>query len=1047
MTMKSGASMQGTDRFGLSLDDLLRAASAGAVAPVRSSGPRARRRLAARQAYAPTSAIAAALLLEGCITTEASGPDMVGGATGGGNGTGGATPGAASPSAYGVVENGATAVPVTSLLATAPGADSIVSIVSAEHGTAVLQGSVVVFTAANGYSGAASITFTFRTATGELRTGTFRLAVDDDIAAAQGHTAHAGGEHGGHGTGGGAQGGHGGPTGHEEHGNDPAKAAEHDALLDLVPHATATHVAVRDGSWFDPTTWANGQVPGAGARVLIPEGVNVAYDGASPASIFTVRVDGALNFATDRDTFLEVDTFVVSSTGKLTIGTADDPVRADVEAVISIADNGPINVDWDPSLLSRGLLSLGEVQIHGAQKESFLRVAVDPMAGHTSVTLEAIPEGWRVGDKIVIAGTHLTPPSTSVEGAVRTSTSEDEERTIVAINGNTVVFDRPLVYNHEGARADLKTYVANYTRNVRIETENADSVAVHERGHVMFMHSNDVDVRYAEFFELGRTDKSTRAFDPDDLAALTSTSNLKGRYSLHVHRSGVGEPDDPVMIVGNAVWGSPGWGYVHHDSNAIFSGNAAYDVFGAAYVAELGTETGRWSNNISIKTTGVSSSNKDQEDMAAFDNGRNGAGFWFQGRMVEAVDNVVAGAAGTAYVYLHRSPIELTNVVDPRNAPFNDTLRYRDRVEIDHPHISKFEGNIAFASDTGLHIVKNSPTQGHDARSVIEDFLAWEVRSGLGVEYTAHYTFINIDLLASDTVMPLSPVRTGLTLGGETFDIVIDGARIVGFQTGVHAVKANSRNIPSSEYDYFFIDVENIGSSIPWINVSSSERMTSAQAVVGDTLSYVSALGSTFPLAPGTPGQGESLVLNGTKTDSLGVTPISNIYDPFGVGVSALRGAIEQNGWWTTTNGKKVTLFEEYVADRLTGEMIKVGIFVEIPREYDPTTTTLLRSVPDYHGVLNPADLSPVAQNDSATVASGGSIVIDVLANDFDPEGGDIDLDGLESGYGYVVDNGDGTVTYFADPGQTGPDTFYYWVADDQGNFTKAAVNVNVVDA
>ena len=50
------------------------------------------------------------------------------------------------------------------------------------------------------------------------------------------------------------------------------------------------------------------------------------------------------------------------------------------------------------------------------------------------------------------------------------------------------------------------------------------------------------------------------------------------------------------------------------------------------------------------------------------------------------------------------------------------------------------------------------------------------------------------------------------------------------------------------------------------------------------------------------------------------------------------------------------------------------------------------------------------------------------------------------SGRGHVVANKDGTLTYFADPGFVGEDTFYYWAQDDQGNFTRAQVTVTVND-
>ena len=78
------------------------------------------------------------------------------------------------------------------------------------------------------------------------------------------------------------------------HSDDPKMAAEHAALLDLVPRAEATHVAIANGDWFDPDTWYEGRIPGADAKVLIPAGVSVTYDGESDVSLFTVRVDGEL---------------------------------------------------------------------------------------------------------------------------------------------------------------------------------------------------------------------------------------------------------------------------------------------------------------------------------------------------------------------------------------------------------------------------------------------------------------------------------------------------------------------------------------------------------------------------------------------------------------------------------------------------------------------------------------------------------------------------------------------------------------------------------
>lgn len=825
----------------------------------------------------------------------------------------------------------------------------------------------------------------------------------------------------------------------------PAMHAEHMAILNLVPVAAATHVAVNNGSWFDPNTWANGQVPGAGAKVLIPQGVTVDYDGSSAASIFTVRVDGQLDFATDVDTFMEVDTFVVTSTGTLTIGTETDPVDPNVSAVISFADNGAIDVAWDPMLFSRGLISQGAVDIHGSQKDTFLKVAADPMKGDTTLTLETAPSGWQVGDKIVLTGTHLASIGSTPKDAPINVQTQDEELIITAINGNVITFDRPLTYDHEGARSDLKAYVANYSRNIVFESEGGEGLPPSERGHVMFHMSDSVTVKYAEFTDLGRTDKSIPSFDVAGLTQVDPDSNIRGRYSLHLHHTGVGDPAHPTIIEGNAVWGSPGWGFVQHDSNALMSDNAAYDVFGAAFVAETGNEIGAWTHNIAIKSLGVNHLTKTGADVNAFDLGRTGTGFWFQGRLVDAVDNVAAGVpSGAGFTYFHRGLDKFHIPIDPESSPMSDALRYLDSVRSNQPTISIFSGNESIATEMGLEIIKANPQQDSDLRSVIRDFLAWEVKTGAHLEYTGHYTLRDIDFVATDSPWIKPSLTVGLSLGKNVFDVVVNNADIDGFYTGVRQTKiAVGRQFDFmnqiDNWDYIYIDVNVAGATTTFSNRTQSDTFLTAADLTDGRLFYNSAYAETHI------SQVNNMYdLLGTKTDSIGQTAGYKPWDKDLINSKELRGSIEENGYWTTADGRRVALIEEYYADRATGEVIKVGIFVEIPPTLKLAAGGFTRITPAYNGVLNENSLAPTAQDDFATVTQGHSVVIDLLANDSDPDGDAIKLDGLFSQHGHVVDNGDGTVTYFAAPNFVGDDVFYYFVQDDNGDITKAQVTVTV---
>ncbi|WP_428409945.1 Ig-like domain-containing protein [Hyphococcus sp.] len=1055
---------------GFDFTDLVDAANSGAMARIGAPAgyaDRKTRKQRAKQRLTQASMLAPLLATEGCFTIGGNeGPIR-----GGGNGNGGGTNGGGSNAGGGSSGDGTVSpTPVIPGEPSAPsGLDAVdddhfhtetgesmmiaandllandivpegvsaqlVRVFGATNGTVMLHDGVIHFTPTAGFEGDASFEYEVRDSNGNLS----RAKVDVHVGPQDGHDGHDGGGmdggHDGHDDGGMD---HGDGDSAHVHPDDPAKASEHMAVLNLVPVSEATHVAVNNGSWFDPNTWAGGEVPGEGAKVVIPNGVKVEYDGESPASLFTVRVDGELDFATDRDTFMEVDTFVVSPSGKLTIGTIDNPVAANVETVIQFADNGPIDVSWDPQLLSRGLVSHGDIQIHGAEKETFLKVAADPMAGDTSLTLEAPPEGWQVGDKLVLTGTHLTTTSYAEPGEPRTGETEDEELIITKIVGNTIYFDKPLEFDHEAPRADLKAYVANYSRNVRFETENADSVPVHQRGHTMFMHSDNIDVRYAEFHELGRTDKSERAFDVADLDNVESDSNVKARYSLHIHRAGVSDIDDPAMIVGNSVWGSPGWGYVHHDSNAIMTDNAAYDVFGAAFVAETGNEIGRWSHNIAIKSIGTAGGAKFHEDVAAFDLGRTGAGFWFQGRLVESVDNVAAGVpGGHGFVYMSRDaggPIHVT--VD--TAHMSEALRYMDNVPIHLPSISSFEGNEALAVGIGLEVIKPNSEQYHDVRSVIDNFTAWEVGTGIHLQYTAHYTLKDVDLIATDGSSG-GHVWRGIEFGPATVTQVINGANIEGFPTGIHLTRDTvGMNFPfDGNWGYVFIDVNIEGATTEIYNTLPQDKFMTRDELVEGRLDFDSDL--NIPKTP-IPELFQYLNLTGTRTDSIGTDKVSPTWDPIRFEYWQVHQAVAEEGYWTLPDGRKVTVIDQYVSDRATGAVDKFGVVVEWQRNFSDFAET-----PRYNGVLDLANGGPTARTDFATVGEGQSIVLDVLANDFDSDGDSLAVDGYTyASHGSIYQNDDGTLTYLADPNYSGTDEFWYWVEDENGNFAKGHVQVTV---
>ncbi|MEQ9487159.1 PA14 domain-containing protein [Coleofasciculus sp. F4-SAH-05] len=334
------------------------------------------------------------------------------------------------------------------------------------------------------------------------------------------------------------------PLPHQDH---PVKQTEHLGLFDLVPHSAATHVAVNDGSWFDPNTWEQGQVPGTDARVVISEGVHVTYDAESDTRLETVRVDGTLEFAHNRNTKIVVDTFIASPTSTLTIGSEANPIQANKTARIVIADNGEIDSNWDSTLISRGVVTHGKVRIHGAEKLDFISLQTDASAGDNELVLNlpdgmTTPAGWQVGDKLVLGGTSYNPDGSDEDN----SRFQDEVLTITEINGNRIQFtnnditsgdNTVLRFDHHRPQGfeseNLKLYIANTSRNVIFETENAETLPTQQRGHVMFMHNPDVEIQNAGFYNLGRTnifsgvDQVSRVREADTVAVKNLSPELQ----------------------------------------------------------------------------------------------------------------------------------------------------------------------------------------------------------------------------------------------------------------------------------------------------------------------------------------------------------------------------------------------------------------------------------------------------------------------------------------------------------------------------------------
>ena len=626
-----------------------------------------------------------------------------------------------------------------------------------------------------------------------------------------------------------------------------AHAGGHMALENLISSATPTHTAVRSGAWSDPNTWRNGKVPGRGATVMIAEGTNVTYDVESDARLENLLIEGTLNFATNKDTKLVVETILNGESGTFNIGSADQSVAADKQTRIVFTSDRTTNAQWDTTQLTKGFVSHGEVNIFGADKLDRVELAGDAVAGNNVLTFKEVPSGWRVGDKIVVGGTEYGWNGSDADN----SRFQDEVLTITSISGREVRFTNDditsgsrnvLRFDHTGSRfadaGETSLYVANISRNVSFETENGKNVPIDRRAHVMLMHNPNVNVFNAGFYDLGRSDKTKLV---DDIGEMMDGSqgrgtNVRGRYALHLHQMGVEDPNGTAALLkGNAVVGSPGWGIVQHQSRAGLESNVVFDVVGAGIVAESGDETGWWTGNTVIKATGVDyQTAAAQEDARErkFDFGFAGDGYWVQGAgMIANKDNVAISSNSSGMklfgstlkpennnrpvttVPISQLPEELRSIfppnqteVDIRDIPMAtiegfEAYNGTTGLEI-WGHKTNFDGEGAFSENISDRNSQDLPKTAHTVRSKVTDFTLWGNRyAGAKVQYSS-----NIDL-ENGQIFGVNSDRIaggqGLFSNHGSFNSVYDNLEIAGFREGVQI------EYPNSDKDFITTTLKN----------------------------------------------------------------------------------------------------------------------------------------------------------------------------------------------------------------------------------------------
>lgn len=495
---------------------------------------------------------------------------------------------------------------------------------------------------------------------------------------------------------------------------------------------------------------------------------------------------------------------------------------------------------WDSIQISLGLVTMGEIEILGKEKLNMSKLSADALRNQSIVQLDTTPQGWQQGDQILIT-----------RGGNQSTTSNGEDvATIQSISGQSLTCSSNLSKNHEGRpQDDLHCYVGNLTRNITFRSTVADTL--HQRGHFMAMHNpTNVQIRNAAFIDMGRTDKSRLTDDfiwdqwlqpqvfKSKISALgqecvqlrrnpaADITNTRGRYSIHLHRTGTHFGVSKVFITGCVVQGNPGWGITQHHSYADVSRNVVYDVVGAGIVSESGSEIGFWDDNLVVDIRTGHTTDPYYGVLFHDDYLFSGQGLGMKGRAVICRGNVIANAKqGVGVMNMNPSLTNLDRVDARALATVRPDFQF-DQFPLNSFGYAKegdgvmpvevaliMENTTTIWCNQGLRSIERDMGVNHESRSVFDGFYAWGVNQGLSITYQADYSFRDVFISGKNMN------SIGAYLWKHSHNHVFDGIKMVDLGYGITVSKLvesgngllKTRNNGFTPWYFIDLDTSNVG--------------------------------------------------------------------------------------------------------------------------------------------------------------------------------------------------------------------------------------------
>jgi len=570
-----------------------------------------------------------------------------------------------------------------------------------------------------------------------------------------------------------------------------ALAQDAHAGMKMDTPAQAAPSAVKRSLWSDAKSWPDGKVPGAGDAVTIGKDRNVVLD-VSPPALRSLTIEGKLSFSNDKDLSLTTE-WIYLPGGELDIGSEAKPFTH--KATITLTDN--VKDENINTMGDRGIMLLnGTLSLHGDRKNSWTKLSATAKAGAARIqVLDA--SGWRKGDVIVLASTDF-------------DSRQAEERTIVAVNGNTVTIDKPLKFMHFGRitdGVDERGEVGMLTRNIKIQASD-DAAKTYFGGHIMAMGGSKMYISAVELNRMGQ--------------------NLHlARYPIHFHILGEGQGQ---YVENSSIHDTYSRCVTVHGTNDLrIQNNVTFNTVGHCYFMEDAVEHGnQFIHNLAMVTKchpdgkacnptdahhGSSEGQRAKDVLLPSDN--TASSFWITNPDNIYRDNVAAGSEATGFwIALPEHPTgafkgaEGSDKIWPRRTAFREFSGNVSHSNYDGLMFDRGpspEGTFNVGGNTHLAYTDPNDTKSKQLETVIDNFTSYKNKNAAIWARGEDHIFKNMKL--ADNAIGYTHAFPGITPGGAAFTSKVVDSLFVGETENIGnprtpAEKAYGRSLPNENADY-----------------------------------------------------------------------------------------------------------------------------------------------------------------------------------------------------------------------------------------------------